>query len=176
MPARAAIADGQLPRDGGKIERIERPQLDGRRGGGEPADDRVAQLARERALLAAAQCLDPAAHRRGRALRQHHALLEQIVEGVERRLAVARMRQRAGMVARLGAPAFGVDDERRQKPHQRPPFLHGAAEIVHRVLARTLRVGDRRARAGQDMAGNGAHRRADRRFRLQGRFVRHIRV
>ena len=49
-----------------------------------------------------------------RAFGQHHAALEHIVEGVERRLAVAGVGQRAGVVARLDAPAFGIGNKRRQ--------------------------------------------------------------
>ena len=78
------------------------------------------------------------------------------------------------MVACLDAPALGIGDEWREQPHQRAPFLHGAAEIVHGVLARKLRIDYRRPRLGQDMDGDGAHRRPNRRFRLQGGFVAHI--
>src|SRR5262249_2405878 len=109
----------------------------------------------------------------GRALRQHHAFLDQIVEGIERRLAVAGMRQRAGMTARIVAPTRRIGDERRQKPHQRPPFLHGAAEMVRPILARPLRTEPRGAGVEQDRAADGAHGRSDRRAGLQGRFFDH---
>ena len=123
------------------------------------------------AFLAAAQFLDAAAYRLLRAFGQHHAALEHVVEGVERRLAVAGVGQRAGVVARLDAPAFGIGNERRQEPHQRPPFLHGAAEFVHGVLARAFRIGHHRARAGENVPGDAAHRGTDRCAGLQGRFL-----
>ena len=96
-------------------------------------------------------------------------------KAIERRRAVARMGQRAGVVARLVPPALGVGDERRQKPHQGPPFLHGAPEIVHGLLVGTLRVDHRGAGLGQDIGRNGAHNRSDRRFRLQSWFLAHDR-
>ena len=161
----------------GEIERIERPQRDGRRRGVEPGDNAVAQLRGEhRLLLAVAQRFDAAADGGTGALRQHQiALIDQPIESHERRRAVARMRQRAGVVARLVPPALGVGDERRQKPHQGPPFLHGAAEIVHGFLVGTLRVDHRGAGLGQNIGRNGAHNRSDRRFRLQGWFLAHDR-
>ncbi len=78
------------------------------------------------------------------------------------------------MVARLGLPAFGVGDERRQQPHQRPPFLDGAAKRVHCVLWRKLGVGHRRARTAENVGGDRAHGRADRRVGLQGGFLTHF--
>ena len=61
-----------------------------------------------------------------------------------------------GMLPRIVAPARRVGDERRQEPHQGAPFLHGAAKMVHRFLARALRIEQRGAGVEQDMAGDGA--------------------
>ena len=126
-------------------------------------------------LLAAADRFEAAADGRDRARRQRHALVHEVVEGVERRLAVARARERAGVVARLLAQAHRVRDEGLEQPHQRAPLLHGAAEIVHGVLARSLRIGDRDARSVDDMTRDRTHRRSDRRPGLQSRFGAHIR-
>ena len=65
------------------------------------------------------------------------------------------------MVARLAAPAVGVRDKGFQQPHQRAPLLHGTAEIVHGRLVGALGIGQRRARFGQNVAGDGAQSRAD---------------
>ena len=70
------------------------------------------------------------------------AFLDQIVESIERRWAVARVRQRAGMVARLLRQRTASDNERLEQPHQRAPVLHGAAKLMHRVLARQFRIGN----------------------------------
>jgi len=59
------------------------------------------------------------------------------------------------MIARLAPPAVGVRNERFKQPHQRAPLFHGAAEIMHRVLVRALRIGQRNARFCQYVAGDG---------------------
>ena len=71
------------------------------------------------------------------------------------------------MVTALTAPAVGIRDERLQEPHQRAPLLHGAAEIVHRRLVGVLRIGQRQARFGQNVGGDGAQSRPDCGIRLQ---------
>ena len=144
--ARCGRLSAELRCDRGKIERIERPLLDRGRRGIEPGDDGVAQLRRQhRLLLAAAQRLDAAADGPARSCREHQdALVDQAVEGIERRCAVARVRQRAGMVARLVPPARRIRNERFEQPHQRAPLLHGAAKVMHRVLVRKLGIGDAR--------------------------------
>ena len=86
----------------------------------------------------------------------------------------SRARQRTGEIARLLAQPVGIGNERVQKPHQRPPLLDGAAEIVHGVLVRALGIEDRRAGAVENIAGNCAHRRADGGARPQGGFVAHF--
>ena len=139
--ARAAVADRRVaPRS--RRNRTDRAaMLDRRRRGVDPGDDGVAQRP---ASAPPASSLPRNASMRPRMVAASVPTapcpFEQVVEGVERRLAVAGMGQRAGVVARLVAPARRIGDERRQKPHQRAPFLHGAAEIVHGVLARTLRI------------------------------------
>ena len=79
------------------------------------------------------------------------ALADEVVEGVERGLAVARPRQRARVVARLLAPAHRVRDERLEQPHQRPPLLHGATELVHGLLRSIARGSLIAARASARM-------------------------
>ena len=162
-PPRAAITVGELRRDTGKVERIERPCFDRGRRRVEPGENSVAQRRREHGLLViAAQRLDAAAHRRvGPRGQKQNTFLAEAVEGVERGGAVAGMSERAGMVARLAAPAVGIRDERFEEPHQRAPLLHGAAEIVHGGLVGEFRIGQRPARFAQDAAGDGAQSRAD---------------
>ena len=67
-------------------------------------------------LLAGANALDPAANRSGGPFRQDEALLRKVVEGIERRLAVSRPRQRSGMVAGLLPQQHGVGNERLEQP------------------------------------------------------------
>jgi hypothetical protein len=69
----------------------------------------------------------------------------------------------------------GVGDERLQESHQRAPFLHLAAKIVHGLLARPLRIGDRGAGLAKNIACDCAHGGPDRRAGLQGRFDAHLR-
>ncbi len=175
--AGAPIAVSQLPGNRREVERIQRPKRDGGKGAVDPGDDRVAQDRRQhRGLLVVAQRLDPAADGRGGCLRQHHAAAEQVVESIERRGAVAGMAERARMRPRNVAPALRVGNERFHQPHQCPPFLHRAAELVHGVLVRALGIEDCGASAGENVTANGAHRGSDRRVRLQGGFPAHFGV
>ena len=76
--------------------------LDGLSRGIEPGDDRIAQLVREDGFFfTAADRFDAVADGRCGARRQRHRFFHQIVEGIERRLTIARPPQRAGMIARL---------------------------------------------------------------------------
>jgi len=97
-----------------------------------------------------------------------------VVERIERRLAVTGGAQRARVVARLGAPARRVGEEGIEQPHQGAPLLHGTAELVHRVLARALGVADGGARVGEDSGGDRTQRGCNRRLRPQGRLVAHV--
>ena len=175
--ARAAVADGELRRNRGEVERIERPLLDRRRRLIEPGEDGVAQLRREhRALLAAAQRFDAAANGRGRALRQHHALVEKVVEGVERRLrrrahGRASGHGRAPRCRQRSASAMNGASSRISARHS---FMARRKSCTASWLERSG-SSDRGARLGQDMGRDGAHRRSDRRIGLQGRFVAHVR-
>jgi hypothetical protein len=85
------------------------------------------------------------------------------------------MGERAGVVACLMPPTRGIGNERGQESHQRPPFFHGAAEVMHGRLIGALGVGNRRARVGQDSGRDGAQSRPDRRFGSQGVFFGHKR-
>ncbi|MFZ2075900.1 MAG: hypothetical protein WAV38_04450 [Xanthobacteraceae bacterium] len=71
------------------------------------------------------------------------------------------------MIARLAPPAVGVRNERFKQPHQRAPLFHGAAEIMHLILVRALRIGQRNARFGQYVAGDGPQCRTDCHIGLQ---------
>ena len=79
------------------------------------------------------------------------------------------------MVARFVPPAGRVGDERGEKPHQRPPFLHGAAEMVNGSLVGALGVGNRNPRLGQNAGCDRTQSRPDCRFRSQGVFFGHKR-
>jgi hypothetical protein len=79
------------------------------------------------------------------------------------------------VIARLLAQPHRVGDERLEQPHQRPPLLHGAAELVHRVGRGDFRIGQRAARGSENRARNRAHGRSDRRLGLQGWFGAHDR-
>ena len=78
------------------------------------------------------------------------------------------------MVAGFLTQAHRIGNERLKQPHQRPPLLHGAAEVMHGVLAGALRIGNNRVRAGKDIGRDRAHRRPDRRLGPQGGFLPHI--
>jgi hypothetical protein len=78
-------------------------------------------------------------------------------------LRVARAGQGAGEVACLVAQPPGlVSHERLEQPQQRPPALHRPPEVVDGFRVRLVRVGDGRASFGEDVAGHGTQRLADR--------------
>jgi hypothetical protein len=122
--------------------------------------------------------LDPTTHARQRSRRERKAarlrVLGEVGEGIKRRLRIASPAKGTREVARFVTqrqPVFA--QQRPEQPQQRPPALHLAAEIVHRLGIGPGRVRDRGARVGQDLAGNGAHDLSDRQVRFQRGLVAH---
>ena len=101
-------------------------------------------------------------------------MLLDVIERVECGLGVAWSRERASEIARLVAqPLGGLAHEGLEQAQQRPPALHGAAEIVHPLGVGFRRVVDRRARLGEDVAGHRAQRLPYRHARSYGGPVVH---
>ncbi len=100
-------------------------------------------------------------------------MLGEIVERIERRLAVARPAERARQVARLRPQLPAVLEERLEHAQERAPALHRAAKLMHRNGVRMRRILDRGAGFAQGVAGDGAQRLAHRQSRLQGWLFAH---
>ena len=138
---------------------MERPALDLRFRLLECAVEAQPHIGIERRLGRFADVLDPRAQPGDGARREREAMLLDVRERVERRLGVARPRERAGEIARLVAqPLGGLAHERLEQAQQRPPALHGATEIVHPLGVGFRRVVDRRTRLGEDVARHRAQR------------------
>jgi hypothetical protein len=103
-------------------------------------------------------------------------MLGEIVERIERRLAVARPAQRTRQIPRLDPQLPAILQKRLEQPQEGAPPFHGAAELVHRNRIRMRRILDRGAGFIQNVAGNGAQGLAHRQSRLQGWLIAHVKV
>ena len=83
---------------------------------------------------------------------------------------------RAKSRASRAQPPRVVAEKGFQQPQQRPPALHRLAEVVNRGRVRLGLVVEHRARLGQDVAGDGPERLADRNIWTHGGFLGHAKV
>ena len=105
------------------------------------------------------------------------SLSDEIVQRLDCRLRVARARQFPRRIARLGAQLPRVVAEKGfQQPQQRSPALHRLAVVVNRDRVGLFPVIERRARLGQDVAGDGPQSLADRNIRTHGGFLGHVKA
>ena len=121
--------------------------------------------------------IEPAADRRDGARRKLAFALRKVVQRLDRRLRVARARQSARLIARLGAqPPRIVAEKGFHQPQQRAPALHHLAQVVNRYRVGPFRVIEHGARLGQDIARDGSQSLADRNIRTNGGFLGHVRL
>ena len=99
-------------------------------------------------------------------------VLQQVVQGIQRRLRVARAAKRPGEIARLDAQALLVVAER-QQPHQRAPALERLADVVNRDGVGPRRRLQRGTDLAQDVERHFAHRMTDGLTGMQCRLLAH---
>ncbi len=82
--------------------------------------------------------------------------LAQVGQRIERRLGVARARQRPHQLARLGAHLVGLFAERAgEQAQQRAPALEGFAHLMHRLGVGEFGIGQRPAGIGNNGTRGG---------------------
>ena len=102
---------------------------------------------------------------------------DDIVQRLGRRLRIARAGQLAREIARLRAqPPSVLAEKGFQQAQQRAPALHRLAVVVNRGGVGRALIVEHRACFGQDVAGDGPERLADRNIRTHRRFLAHVRV
>ena len=176
--AQAFVCSGKLAREVGECQLLQLPRGDdlaGRiEGGPQPLPVRLVDRA---GLRGKADRIEPAADRRNRARRQFPFALDEIGEGVDRRLGIARTGEFAREVARLPAqPPRVIAEKGVQQPQQRAPALQRLAQIVNRDGVGRFLVIENGPRLGQDIARDGPESLADRNIRTNGGFLGHVRL